>query len=157
MPSFIPDAQRLSEIFSNAIAPTFFLGAVAAFVSLMTARLSAVIERIRTLNAIAAEDHARARLNLGPRPVSQLLEGDLTRACGRRHARPRQSSPPPAVPPRRPALSALTLSSVLQQPVDDGSRVGLDAVLHWRDHSRCRCWFSRLWLFLRLGRLDRAG
>jgi hypothetical protein len=64
MPSFIPDAQRLSEIFSNAIAPTFFLGAVAAFVSLMTARLSAVIERIRTLNAIAAEDHARARLKV---------------------------------------------------------------------------------------------
>jgi uncharacterized protein DUF2721 len=64
MPSFIPDAQRLSEIFSNAIAPTFFLGAVAAFVSLMTARLSAVIERIRTLNAIAAEDHARARLTV---------------------------------------------------------------------------------------------
>ena len=30
----------------------------------MTARLSAVIERIRTLNAIAAEDHARARLKV---------------------------------------------------------------------------------------------
>ena len=64
MPSFIPDAQRLSEIFSNAIAPTFFLGAVAAFVSLMTARLSTVIESIRTLNAIAAEDHAQARLKV---------------------------------------------------------------------------------------------
>jgi hypothetical protein len=30
----------------------------------MTARLSTVIERIRTLNAIAAEDHARARLKV---------------------------------------------------------------------------------------------
>jgi hypothetical protein len=60
MPNFIPDAQRLSEIFSNAIAPTFFVGAVAAFVSLMTSRLSTVIERIRTLNAIADEDQARA-------------------------------------------------------------------------------------------------
>ena len=64
MPTFIPDVQRLSEIFSNAMAPTFFLGAVAAFVSLMTSRLSTVIERIRTLNAIADEDHARARLKI---------------------------------------------------------------------------------------------
>jgi hypothetical protein len=63
MPNFIPDAQRLSEIFSNAIAPTFFVGAVAAFVSLMTSRLSNVIERIRTLNAIADED-ARAHLKV---------------------------------------------------------------------------------------------
>jgi hypothetical protein len=64
MPNFIPDAQRSSEIFSNAIAPTFFPGSVAAFVSLMTARLSTVIERIRTVNVIAAEDHARARLKV---------------------------------------------------------------------------------------------
>lgn len=64
MLNFIPDAQRLSEIFSNAIAPTFFLGAVAAFVSLMASRLSNVIERVRTLNAIADEDHARARLKV---------------------------------------------------------------------------------------------
>jgi hypothetical protein len=61
---FIPDPQRLSEIFSNAIAPTFFLGAVAAFVSLMSSRPSTVIERIRRLNAIVDEDHARARLKV---------------------------------------------------------------------------------------------
>jgi len=64
MLDFIPDAERLSEIFSNALAPTFFLGAVAAFVSLMTARLSTIIERIRTLNAIADDDHNRARLKV---------------------------------------------------------------------------------------------
>jgi hypothetical protein len=40
---FIPDAERLSQIFSQAIAPTFFLGAVAAFISLMAARLSAIM------------------------------------------------------------------------------------------------------------------
>ena len=74
MPNFIPDAQRLSEIFSNAIAPTFFIGAVAAFVSLMTSRASAVIERIRTLNSIGDEDQARVR-----------LKGDLERL--RRRAR----------------------------------------------------------------------
>ena len=59
---FIPDTQRLSEIFAQALAPTFFLGAVAAFVSLMASRLSAVIERARTLNAIADDDQARAHL-----------------------------------------------------------------------------------------------
>ena len=61
---FIPDPQRLAEIFSNAIAPTFFLGAVAAFVSLMSSRLSAVIERVRTLNAITDEDQARVHLKV---------------------------------------------------------------------------------------------
>ncbi len=60
--SFIPDAENLAKIFSQAIAPTFFLGAVAAFVSLMASRLSAVIERIRILNAITEDDNARAHL-----------------------------------------------------------------------------------------------
>ena len=61
---FVPDAQQLAQIFSNALAPTFFLGAVAAFVSLMDSRLSTVIERIRTLNEISDEDHARAQLKV---------------------------------------------------------------------------------------------
>jgi hypothetical protein len=64
MTHLIPNAQRLSEIFSNALAPTFFLGAVAAFVSLMSSRLSAVIERVRTLNAITDEDQARVHLKV---------------------------------------------------------------------------------------------
>ena len=59
---FIPDAERLSQIFSQAIAPTFFLGAVAAFVSLMASRLSAVMVRVQTLNAIADDDHPRIPL-----------------------------------------------------------------------------------------------
>jgi hypothetical protein len=62
MLDFVPDTQRLSEIFSQALAPTFFLGAVAAFVSLMASRLSAVIERARTLHAIPEDDGARAHL-----------------------------------------------------------------------------------------------
>jgi hypothetical protein len=60
--NFIPDAERLSQIFAQAIAPTFFLGAVAAFVSLMASRLSAVIARVQTLNAIADDDHPRVPL-----------------------------------------------------------------------------------------------
>jgi hypothetical protein len=59
---FVPDTDRLSHIFSQATAPTFFLGAVAGFVSLMASRLSAVMERARVLNAIAEDDHARAPL-----------------------------------------------------------------------------------------------
>jgi len=43
----VPDIDRLTQIFSNAIAPAFFLGAVAAFVSLMMSRLAAVSERIK--------------------------------------------------------------------------------------------------------------
>jgi len=62
MLDFIPDTQRLAQIFSQALAPTFFLGAVAGFVSLMASRLSAVIERARALNAIREDDHARAHL-----------------------------------------------------------------------------------------------
>lgn len=61
MLDFVPDTERLAKIFSQATAPTFFLGAVAGFVSLMAARLSAVMERIRTLNAIS-DDDARAHL-----------------------------------------------------------------------------------------------
>lgn len=60
--NFIPDTARLVQIFSQATAPTFFLGAVAGFVSLMASRLSGVMERARTLNAISEDDHARAHL-----------------------------------------------------------------------------------------------
>ena len=62
MIDFVPDAKQLSDIFSQAIAPTFFLGAIAGFVSLMASRLSAVMQRVQTLNAIAEDDPARAHL-----------------------------------------------------------------------------------------------
>ncbi len=59
---FVPNAQQLSEIFAQAIAPTFFLGAIAAFVSLMASRLSAVMQRVQTLNEISEDDPLRAHL-----------------------------------------------------------------------------------------------
>ncbi|MGQ3281991.1 DUF2721 domain-containing protein [Bosea sp. (in: a-proteobacteria)] len=61
MLDFIPDTERLAKIFSQATAPTFFLGAVAAFVSLMATRLSAVMTRIQALNSITDDDE-RAHL-----------------------------------------------------------------------------------------------
>jgi len=62
MIDLIPDAKHLSEIFSQAIAPTFFLGAIAGFLSLMASRLSAIMERIQALNSIAEDDPTRAHL-----------------------------------------------------------------------------------------------
>jgi Protein of unknown function (DUF2721) len=59
---FIPDAERLARIFASATAPTFFLGAVAAFAALMTSRMNEVLARIRTLNSIGADDKDRAHL-----------------------------------------------------------------------------------------------
>jgi cytochrome c biogenesis protein CcdA len=62
IPEFIPNATRLATIFSSATSPTFFLGAVAAFASLMTSRMSQTMERVRTLNAIPEDDQSRAHL-----------------------------------------------------------------------------------------------
>jgi hypothetical protein len=62
MIDLIPDAKQLSVIFSHAIAPTFFLGAVAGFLSLMTKRLSEVMQRVQAVNAIDKEDPERAHL-----------------------------------------------------------------------------------------------
>ena len=54
----VPDIDRLTQIFSNAIAPSFFLGAVAAFVSLMMSRLAAVNESIKATRALPAQGGA---------------------------------------------------------------------------------------------------
>jgi Na+/melibiose symporter-like transporter len=79
MLNFIPDAQQLAQIFSNAIAPTFFLGAVAAFITLMNSRLAAVIGRIQALNEISEEDNVRVRLKADidrlKRRASYLISG----------------------------------------------------------------------------------
>lgn len=62
MIDFIPDAKHLSEIFAQAIAPTFFLGAIAGYLSLMNSRLSGIMQRVQTINAISEDDPARAHL-----------------------------------------------------------------------------------------------
>jgi hypothetical protein len=67
----IPDIDRLTQIFSNAIAPAFFLGAVAAFVSLMMSRLAAVSESIKAARALP--DHGGAAVG------NSLSLGTLTR------------------------------------------------------------------------------
>jgi hypothetical protein len=62
MLDFVPDTVRLSQIFSQATAPTFFLGAVAGFVSIMAGRLSGVTARARELNARTEQDDARVNI-----------------------------------------------------------------------------------------------
>ena len=71
MPDFVPNAERLAGIFSSATAPTFFLGAVAAFASLMTSRMTTTMSRVRELNAIEEDDEKRAHLKrrFGPPPA----------------------------------------------------------------------------------------
>jgi hypothetical protein len=64
MIDLVPDAKQLSEIFSQALAPTFFLGAIAGFLSLMESRLSSVLQRTQALNAIAEDDPSRAHLKV---------------------------------------------------------------------------------------------
>src|SRR6266852_1820579 len=56
----VPDIDRLTQIFSNAIAPAFFLGAVAAFVSLMMSRLAAVNDSIKATRALPDQNGAAA-------------------------------------------------------------------------------------------------
>jgi Protein of unknown function (DUF2721) len=57
-----PDVIQLSRVISEATAPAFVLGAVAAFVSILSTRLTSVVERIRHLNDIAADDGSRSHL-----------------------------------------------------------------------------------------------
>ncbi len=62
MIDLVPDSKQLAEIFSQAIAPTFFLGAIAAFIGRLEQRLWGVVQRLQTIRAIAEDDLERAHL-----------------------------------------------------------------------------------------------
>jgi uncharacterized membrane protein YgcG len=55
-----PSVSQLSQVISQAIAPAFLPGALAAFISLLILRMNRVVDRSQSLNAI--DDAARARL-----------------------------------------------------------------------------------------------
>jgi hypothetical protein len=57
----VPDIDRLTQIFSNAVAPSFFLGAIAAFVSLMMSRLGAVNARIKETRESPSENRVATK------------------------------------------------------------------------------------------------
>ena len=56
------DPHEISQALTHATAPAFALGAVAGFVSIMLARMTAIIERIRSLHEIADDDDTRGYL-----------------------------------------------------------------------------------------------
>lgn len=60
--NIIPNTDQLATIFSQAAAPAFLLGAVAAFTQMLLSRLKEVIDRIRSLHEIPDTDSARVKL-----------------------------------------------------------------------------------------------
>lgn len=52
-------AEELGRVMLRATAPVFLLSAVAAFISVLTGRLSRIVDRSRTINRIAEVDHDR--------------------------------------------------------------------------------------------------
>lgn len=59
---FVPLIEQLSQIISQVVAPAFLLGAVASFVSIVAARMGGVIERMRFINDLPPDGHAKSRL-----------------------------------------------------------------------------------------------
>jgi cytochrome c biogenesis protein CcdA len=57
-----PSVTQLSQVITQAIAPAFLLGALAAFISVLTLRMNRVVDRSQMLNAIGDNDTARTRL-----------------------------------------------------------------------------------------------
>ena len=57
-----PSVTQLSVVISQVTAPAFLLGAVAAFISVLIARMNRIIDRSQSLNAIGDGDHAKAQL-----------------------------------------------------------------------------------------------
>jgi hypothetical protein len=54
--------NELSKVISQAIAPAFLLGAVAAFVSVLISRLNRIVDRSNTLEAIQDNDPTSRQL-----------------------------------------------------------------------------------------------
>jgi hypothetical protein len=57
-----PSPTELSRIIGQITAPAFLLGAVAAYIALLLARLRQVIDRTQELNGILEDDGKRAAL-----------------------------------------------------------------------------------------------
>ncbi|MGY4573354.1 DUF2721 domain-containing protein [Bradyrhizobium sp. USDA 3256] len=57
-----PPVSQLSHVISQAAAPAFLLGALAAFIAVLISRQNRIIDRTIYLNGIPDEDGARSRL-----------------------------------------------------------------------------------------------
>jgi Protein of unknown function (DUF2721) len=57
-----PSVTQLSQVISQAAAPAFLLGALAAFIAVLISRLNRIIDRTIVLNGISDDDTVRSRL-----------------------------------------------------------------------------------------------
>jgi len=57
-----PSVSHLAQVISQAAAPAFLLGALAAFIAVLISRLNRIIDRTMVLNAISDDDTKRCRL-----------------------------------------------------------------------------------------------
>jgi Protein of unknown function (DUF2721) len=55
--------SQLSHVISQAAAPAFLLGALAAFIAVLISRLNRVVDRTIVLNGISDDNSVRCRLN----------------------------------------------------------------------------------------------
>src|SRR5882757_9841926 len=62
MISETPSVSQLSQVISQAAAPAFLLGALAAFIAVLISRLNRIIDRTVVLNGIPDDDTVRRRL-----------------------------------------------------------------------------------------------
>jgi hypothetical protein len=49
----LPSVSQLSQVISQAAAPAFLLGALAAFIAVLISRFNRIVDRTIVLNAIA--------------------------------------------------------------------------------------------------------
>ena len=61
MPLDTPSTQ-LSQVIAQITAPAFLLGAVAAFISVLIARMNRIVDRSQALNAISDDNPDKAQL-----------------------------------------------------------------------------------------------
>jgi hypothetical protein len=57
-----PSVNQLATVISQAAAPAFLLGALAAFIAILIARLNRIVDRTIILNGIPDDDAIRYRL-----------------------------------------------------------------------------------------------
>jgi hypothetical protein len=57
-----PSVGQLSQVISQAAAPAFLLGALAAFIAVLINRLNRIVDRTVILNGIRDDDAIRSRL-----------------------------------------------------------------------------------------------
>jgi hypothetical protein len=57
-----PSVSQLSHVISQAAAPAFLLGAIAAFIAILISRLNRIVDRTIVLNGISDVDTTKHRL-----------------------------------------------------------------------------------------------